>query len=76
MNALLWLLLLPLVSTPMVYFIGRAVEKVKPSALATTVHWAGLGAMIALWPPFLMASAQLLTGVPPALSLGMVSLSL
>jgi len=75
MNALLWLLLLPLVATPMVYFIGRAVEKVKPSALATTVHWAGLAAMIALWPPFLMASAQLLTGVPPVLSLGMVSLS-
>ena len=74
MNALLWLIILPLIAAPGIYFIGRIADKVRPSALAATVNWAGMVAMIALWPPFIAASAQLLRTGPITIAHGMVTL--
>lgn len=67
MNASLWLILLPILASPVIYLVGRIVQMRRPDPAAPRAsgwqdqlpRWIALAALVASWIPFVLVARQL-----------------
>jgi proton-translocating NADH-quinone oxidoreductase chain N len=76
----LWLILLPLLASPVIYLVGRLVYR--PSlaegrpGMKRLPYYLAVLALVSVWVPFVLAARQIAQGETPTYQLGMLSLRL
>ncbi len=73
-NILLWLIGIPLISSPLIYLNGRITRRASGDQSWTAARWAGLAASLLAWIPFVMAYQELQAGQTPSITFGMIVL--
>ncbi len=70
LTAFVWLLLLPLIATPLVYLVGRLI----PRSGAAAARWTALGVLALTWIPFAIAASNLDADGPDTFQAGTIVL--
>src|SRR5512137_221898 len=81
---LFWLIALPIVTAPLIYFVGRVrlaqagspAEFQRAAVKNPPGYWTGVMVLLATWIPLVIAIGQVVTGGPLSYTLGAVSLRL